>query len=108
MADDAMLCAVELVANACAATPDRHITFRAFFNPAEGTLWVGVWDADPHMPVAQPSEFSLADIDALPQDHEFGGWGLPLVMSLAMDHGVEKTKTGKWVYAVFKGSSHSR
>ncbi|ROO87210.1 hypothetical protein EDD29_4804 [Actinocorallia herbida] len=54
------------------------------------------------MPDARPASLTLAALDALPDDHDFGGWGLPLVMSLSVTHGLESTATGKWVYAVLQ------
>lgn len=100
--DDVTVCAVELVSNACAATPDEQITFHAVLHSKDGTLWIGVWDSSDFMPLPKATTWNLADIDALPDDYEFGGWGLPLVMSLAAKHAVKKTPGGKWVCAQFR------
>ncbi|GAA2732496.1 ATP-binding protein [Actinocorallia aurantiaca] len=104
LAEDVLLAAVELVSNACDAAPDTEIAFRARLDPATGALWVGAWDTCPDVPTARRPELTLEGIDALPDDHTFGGWGLPLVAALAADCGVTRTADGKWVHAVFSRS----
>ena len=101
LADDILLCAVELVSNACDAAPDTEVAFRARLDPATGAVWIGAWDTCPEVPAARRPELTIEDIDALPDDHVFGGWGLPLVAALAADCGVTRTPVGKWVHAVF-------
>ncbi|MEO3783397.1 ATP-binding protein [Actinocorallia sp. B10E7] len=101
LAEDVLLAAVELVSNACDAAPDTEIAFRARLDPATGAVWVGAWDTCRGMPTARRPELTIEDIDALPEDHAFGGWGLPLVAALAADCGVTRTADGKWVHAVF-------
>ena len=103
-ADDIELAAVELASNACAATPATEISFKARFDPVAATVWVGVWDSSPYRPTPRNPELSLEAIDALPEDHEFGGWGLSIVLALSLESGVSSTPAGKWVYAVFKGT----
>lgn len=104
LAEDVLLAAVELVSNACDAAPGTEIAFRARLDPATGAVWIGAWDACPGVPTARLPELALEDIDALPDDHAFGGWGLPLVAALAADCGVTRTADGKWVHAVFTQS----
>jgi len=104
-ADNIELAAVELVSNACSATPAAEISFRARFDPLTNRVWIGAWDSSPGMPVPRVSELSLEIIDALPEDHEFGGWGLSIVLDLSLESGTSITPTGKWVYAIFQGSS---
>jgi len=105
LAEDILLAAVELVSNACDAAPGTGIAFRARLDPDAGTVWIGAWDSCRGVPTARRPELTLEDIDALPDDHVFGGWGLPLVAALAADCGVTRTPGGKWVYAIFL--SHS-
>ena len=83
------------------AAPDTEIAFRARLDPGSGTVWIGAWDACPGLPTARLPELTLESLDELPDDHAFGGWGLPLVAALAADCGVARTPEGKWVYAVF-------
>ncbi|GAA0954195.1 hypothetical protein [Actinocorallia libanotica] len=77
LADDILLSAVELVGNACDATPAARIAFRARRDPATGAIWVGARDTCRALPTARLPELTLEDLDALPDDHAFGGWGLP-------------------------------
>jgi hypothetical protein len=63
---------------------------------------VGVWDASLDEPKTKDGDPSLDEIDALPEDHNFGGSGLVLVRELASGHRVEKTESdGKYVWADF-------
>ena len=97
-ADDIMLVATELVANACEATPSAEIAFRARLDT--DNVWIGVWDSSPAMPRPQVRELALADIDAAADD-QFGGWGLALVTAVAAERGIQRTPGGKWVFAAF-------
>ncbi len=103
-ADDIGLAAVELASNACDATPSAEISFKARFDPVAATVWVGVWDSSPYRPTPRNPELSPETIDALPDGHEFGGWGLPIVLALSLESGASSTPAGKWVYAIFKGN----
>ncbi|WP_157963673.1 ATP-binding protein [Actinocorallia populi] len=104
LAEDILLSAVELVSNACDAAPAAEVVFRARLDPGTRTVWIGAWDTCRGLPAARRPELALEDIDALPDDHTFGGWGLPLVAALAADCGVTRTPGGKWVYALFLAS----
>lgn len=104
IADDVLLIAGELVANAVDATPDREIRVR--FAREAGTVLLAVWDSSAKMPVVQPVvEMTLDDIvpdvRALDAGHDdgTGGWGLPLVQALATECGVTETRPGKWMWA---------
>jgi anti-sigma regulatory factor (Ser/Thr protein kinase) len=91
----------ELATNSVAASePDGIIRVRLCGWPL--VIRVGVWDASPHEPKTKNSDLSLDEIDALPEDHDFGGWGLLLVQELASGHHLEKTEpVGKFVWADF-------
>jgi hypothetical protein len=108
LAFDLRLCADELVANACEATPDTAIVFRAVYG--DGFVSLGVWDAGDTEPrFRRTAELDSADVvpdpGALDAGHhcpDIGGWGLPLVLSLSSDRGVQRTRPrGKWVWARF-------
>lgn len=91
----------EIATNALAASgPDGMIRVRLRVWPL--VIRVGVWDASPEEPKTKDGDLSLDEIDALPEDHNFGGWGLLLVQELASGHRVEKTESGgKYVWADF-------
>ncbi|WP_433466126.1 ATP-binding protein [Spirillospora sp. CA-128828] len=104
VADDVLLIAGELVANAAEATPDQQIRVR--FAREVGAVLLAVWDSSEKMPVVKPVvELALEDVvpDARALDAWYddgtGGWGLPLVRALASKCGVTQTKPGKWVWA---------
>ncbi|MFA1551577.1 ATP-binding protein [Actinomadura chokoriensis] len=106
IADDILLIAGELVANAVEHTPlDREIRVR--FTREPGAVVLAVWDSSDALPVVRPvTELTLDDIvpdaRALDDGHDdgTGGWGLPLVRALASDCRIGKTEPcGKWVYA---------
>lgn len=64
---------------------------------------VSVWDASHDAPVSADPQLTLEVIDALPKDHEFGGYGLPLVERLSVESGFDLVwPTGKWVWACLK------
>ena len=106
VADDVLLIAGELVANAVEhSAMDRQIRVR--FTREAGAVVLAVWDSSNAMPVVRPVvELALHDIApdarALDDGHDdgTGGWGLPLVQALASDCRVCKTEPhGKWVWA---------
>src|SRR5512139_3648615 len=91
LSDDVQLVAAELVANACAITPDGPITVR--FCREAGAVVLAVWDASDEMPRVQSvRELTLDDLDLCEAnfDHN-GGRGLQLVQALASECGVRKT-----------------
>jgi anti-sigma regulatory factor (Ser/Thr protein kinase) len=105
---DILLSVSELVTNACTAAPHTAITFRAVAE--DGCLTLCVWDTSNAEPTPRTVvELELDDItpdpNALDKGHqsdEIGGLGLPLVMALANECGVDPTPpTGKWVWARF-------
>jgi anti-sigma regulatory factor (Ser/Thr protein kinase) len=101
--DDVLLVATELVNNAVEATPDQEIRFR--LAPERDALLVGAWDCSNDRPTARPIvELELDDLDLDPAAFDSnGGRGLPIVMALASEYGVEMTPPqGKWVWARFK------
>jgi anti-sigma regulatory factor (Ser/Thr protein kinase) len=106
IADDVLLIAGELVANAVEhSAADREIRVR--FTRELGAVVLAVWDSSDAMPVVRPVvELALDDVvpDAraldIGHDDGTGGWGLPLVQALSSDCRVCKTEPhGKWVWA---------
>ncbi|SNT61183.1 Histidine kinase-like ATPase domain-containing protein [Actinomadura meyerae] len=106
LADDVLLIAGELVANAVQHAPaDREIRVR--FTREASAVVPAVWDSSDAMPVVRPVvELALDDVvpdaQALDAEHNdgTGGWGLPLVQALSSCCGVSGTKPhGKWVWA---------
>lgn len=91
----------ELATNALAASePGGMVRVRLCVWPLG--IRVGVWDACPDEPKDRDGNLSLEEIDALPEDHDFGGWGLLLVRELAGCRYVEKTEpVGKYVWVTF-------
>jgi anti-sigma regulatory factor (Ser/Thr protein kinase) len=58
-----------------------------------------VWDSSNERPMLRNVELTLDLIDALPEDHEFGGWGLSIVERLCDRTGIHWTPpSGKWVW----------
>lgn len=97
---DVRLVATELVANACAETPQGRIRVR-FTRQPDGLL-LAVWDGGDRMPHVrpvrqlEPDDLDLSE-DALDRN---GGWGLQLVEALSRECGVNRTyPNGKWVWA---------
>jgi hypothetical protein len=106
IAGDACLVATELIANACRETPGERIHFRFLREP--GGVLIGVWDSSDRRPTARPvSEPEPGDLDLSPAAFDDnGGWGLPLVRSLASECGVRATTpSGKWVWARLRVTS---
>lgn len=102
LSSDVQLVAAELVANACAVTPDSRIRVRLTREPQ--AVLLGVWDGSGYMPQVRPvKELSLDDIDLSPENFDRnGGWGLQLVQSISAECGVTRTSPqGKWVWARF-------
>jgi hypothetical protein len=72
---------------------------------------LSVHDVSPERPKASAPNLTLEEIDAFPDDEdpqtlpEFGGWGLPLVKTLADATGANwvnpAPQSGKWVWARF-------
>lgn len=103
--EDVCLTVAELVANACAATPETEIRIRLSPEFARGTLLLGVWDSTDEMPTVTPVvELTLETLDISEENFDRnGGWGIPLVMALASECGTDKTSPhGKWIWARFK------
>lgn len=104
-ADDALLVAGELVANAVQSTPGEGIRVRLVRE--DGAVLMEVWDGSERMPVVKPvMEMTLDDVvpdgEALDPGHDngTGGWGLPIVQALSLEYGVRITPPqGKWVWA---------
>lgn len=91
----------ELATNALAIS-DSDGTVRVRLRAWPLVIQVGVWDASPDEPKIRAGDLSLDEIDALPDDHDFGGWGLVLVQELASGRHVERTESGgKFVLADF-------
>ncbi|MFC5752102.1 ATP-binding protein [Actinomadura rugatobispora] len=107
--DDLHLIVSELATNACQTTPEREITFKAVFE--ERSIWIGVWDSSNEAPKPRqigpfPAGDLQPDAHALDEGHEsddIGGLGLPIVIALTDERGVEFTPPeGKWVWARLK------
>lgn len=99
---DVQLVAAELIANACAATPEGQIGVRLV--PEAGSVLLAVWDGSDEMPSVQPvTELALEDLDLSEENlDDNGGWGLHLVQSLSSECGIRRTDpVGKWVFARF-------
>jgi anti-sigma regulatory factor (Ser/Thr protein kinase) len=91
----------ELATNAVEASA-AGATIRARVLGGPLLIRVGVWDECPDEPKIKDGDLSLDEIDALPEDHDFGGWGIVLVQELASGHHVEQTEPGgKYVWADF-------
>jgi anti-sigma regulatory factor (Ser/Thr protein kinase) len=99
---DLRLVTDELVANAVAVSPwDGQVKVR-IRREGEGVV-VLVWDQSPKHPELQRVGLTVEMIDALPDDHEFGGWGLSIVEQLSDACGVTWVEPfGKWVWARFR------
>jgi anti-sigma-K factor RskA len=76
VADDARLVAAELIANACAATPDGEL--RVTFTREPGAVLLAVWDSSDALPRVKPVvELQPHDLDLSPERwDDNGGWGL--------------------------------
>src|SRR6266545_5565411 len=100
VAHDARLIASELIANACAATPEGEVRIRFTREPT--TVLLAVWDSSDEMPQVKPIvELDPQDLDLSPENwDDNGGWGLPMVQAIASECGVKPTDPrGKWVWA---------
>ncbi|WP_158588008.1 ATP-binding protein [Actinomadura logoneensis] len=98
--DDAALIIAELVANAAEATPNKKIRFQ-LSRDAHGIV-IAVWDSSPAVPVARPVvELTLEDLDISEESFDRnGGWGLPIVETLANSCGYTPDPSGgKWIWA---------
>jgi anti-sigma regulatory factor (Ser/Thr protein kinase) len=99
LAEDLRLVTDELVTNAVAVSPwSGQVKVRIRLD-SEGVM-VSVWDQSPKQPELQRVELTLEKLDELPDDHEFGGWGLSIVAQLSVSCGVNWVEPfGKWVWA---------
>jgi anti-sigma regulatory factor (Ser/Thr protein kinase) len=107
--DDLNVIVSELVTNACRATPEGEIIFKAVFE--ERSIWIGVWDSSNEAPKPRQNlPLSVVDLQpdagALDEGHltdDIGGLGLPIVIALTSDRGIDFTPPqGKWVWARLK------
>ncbi|MGI8330159.1 ATP-binding protein [Actinomadura scrupuli] len=103
LSEDLRLVTDELVTNAVAVSPwDGRVKVR-IGRYSGGGVMVSVWDQSPKQPESQRVELTLEMLDALPEDHEFGGWGLSIVERLSESCGVTWVEPfGKWVWARFR------
>jgi signal transduction histidine kinase len=100
LAHDARLIAAELIANACAATPEGEV--RITFTREPGAVLLAVWDSSDELPRVKPIvELEPEDLDLSPENwDDNGGWGLPMIQAIASECGVTPTPPrGKWVWA---------
>jgi anti-sigma regulatory factor (Ser/Thr protein kinase) len=100
IADDLQLIVAELVSNACTETPNESI--RIQLKRELRSVLFGVWDGSNRLPeVRRSQELTLETLDLSPDHYDDnGGWGLPIVQSLATECGVNPTRpSGKWVWA---------
>ena len=73
LGNDLVAVAAELVGNAVAASPDDR-TIKVSLRWESSGLVAAVWDASNERLKPRSVELTLDVIDALPDDHEFGGW----------------------------------
>ncbi|MQY02140.1 ATP-binding protein [Actinomadura macrotermitis] len=100
IADDVQLIVAELIANAAEATPCKEIRFQ-LSRDAYGVV-IAVWDSSPALPQPKPVvELTLDDLDLSPESFDDnGGWGLPIVQTLASQCGYTPDPSGgKWIWA---------
>ncbi|MFI0351513.1 ATP-binding protein [Actinomadura sp. 9N407] len=103
ISDDAFLIASELINNAVAASPGRQITYQLSQDMDQVVL--AVWDPSNRVPVGRPpTELTLDTLDLAPERwDDNGGWGLPIVVALAVQSGYTLDPNGgKWVWARLK------
>lgn len=108
--DSVIRSASELVSNAVAVSGAIDlIKIRLEWFP--NCVVLSVYDASPRQPKASAPSFTLEELDGLPDEGNpfelpvFGGWGLPLVETLANATGADwlspAPRSGKWVWARF-------
>lgn len=103
LSEDLRLVTGELVTNAVAVSPWHGAVKVRIGRYRDGGVMVSVWDGSLKRPESQRVELTLEILDALPEDHEFGGWGLSIVERLADSCGVTWVEPiGKWVWARFR------
>jgi len=110
MTDSLGRCVSELVSNAVAVSGCTDL-IKIRLERSATCVILSVFDRSPRQPVSSAPHLTLEAIDALPDDGgpmtlpEFGGWGLPLVESLADAigaHWIEPApQSGKWIWAGF-------
>lgn len=98
---DLLIVVAELVGNAVEISRSDDVIKVAMQRDQSGVL-IKVWDSSNEHPKPRRVELTLDLIDALPEDHQFGGWGLPIVEELCSYSGVNWTPPeGKWVWGRF-------
>ncbi|MEU6034708.1 ATP-binding protein [Actinomadura sp. NPDC047616] len=103
ISDDAALIASELATNAVEAAPNTHIRFQLSRRPLE--ILIAVWDTSDRLPQMRPAPDLTPDASALSGSpaNGLGGWGLPIVSTLAVNCGfIPEPIGGKWVWATLK------
>jgi hypothetical protein len=92
-----------LINNAVAAAPGRRIRYQ--LSQDGGEVVVAVWDPSDRLPAGKPpAELTLDTLDLAPENWDAnGGWGIPIVVALAVQSGYTlDPKGGKWVWARLK------
>ncbi|MFF5264838.1 ATP-binding protein [Actinomadura viridis] len=105
ISDDAFLVASELISNAITATPGQEIRYQLSRESDE--ILLAVWDSSTSVPVPRPAppvELTLETLDLAPERwDDNGGWGIPIVATLAVSSGYTLDPNGgKWVWARLK------
>ncbi|WP_262402538.1 ATP-binding protein [Actinomadura sp. CNU-125] len=104
ISDDALMIASELVTNAITATPaGGEIRFQVSRDC--GGVLIAVWDNAPGTPQARPVvELTPEALDLAEERWDNnGGWGLPIVATLAAECGYcPDSVRGKWAWARLK------
>ena len=96
--NDLLSVVAELVGNAVEISRGDDVIKVAMQRDRAGVL-IRVWDSSNEHPKPRKVELTLDLIDALPEDHQFGGWGLSIVEQLCANSGVKWTPPyGKWVW----------
>jgi anti-sigma regulatory factor (Ser/Thr protein kinase) len=99
----------ELVTNAVAISGATDL-LKIRLERTQREVVLSVWDASSIEPKPVRHGLTLEDIDAASDSDpaelpEFGGWGLPLVESLASETGADWVRpapqSGKWIWARF-------
>lgn len=109
--DDAALIVSELATNAVRISkPADQVALH--LRQVDLGLAIGVWDSFQSPPIASTAgeltlDDTVPDPEALAHDDRAGGWGLPLVQTLAAEFQVMLTSkpTGKWVTALLPATT---
>ncbi|WP_131732760.1 ATP-binding protein [Actinomadura formosensis] len=98
---DAVLIIGELMANAVAVSSTAE-TVKVHARCEDGHVVLAVWDGGKGHPMTRHVELDLDTLDLSEENHDAnGGWGLRLVVALAVRCWVEATPPrGKWVCAM--------